>query len=845
MRSTSRGYSPLVLNNRRRAVYTDRAVIHSVPIGAVFLSYASQDAEAAGRLCEALRAAGIEVWLDQDALRGGDAWDAQIKKQIHECALFLPLISVHTNERIEGYFRREWNLATHRLLDMAHDAAFLMPVVIDGTHEADARVPEEFLRAHWTRLPGGEVPPAFAQRVRQLLGMDSAALHTAQSAVTAKIEPGARRVDSKRPWRVGLTLIALLLVLGGGIFWRYHGASETLSTTPTTVAASASPTTTGDSRPSIAVLPFENRSDEHKDAFFVDGIHDDILTQLSKVSALKVISRTSVEQFRDTKLPMKTIAAQLGVKSILEGGVQRAGDRVRINVQLIDASTDAHLWAETYDRELTAATIFAIQSEVAAAIAGALKTALTPAEKTRASVVPTQNLQAWEAYQLGQQRVARRTGGGLIEAEKFFRKAIERDPNFALAYAGLADSLSLQIEYNDAPFVATLERAQAAADTALKLDPGLSEAWASSALITDWRDQHDQAEQMYLRAIALNPNNAMAFKWLGQLLLITWRTDEGKRNLERAASLDPLSAVTQENLGQALVLQGRFSEAASQYRRAIEIDPSMPGPYASLAYQMAYALNRFADAVPLMQKAVELDPGGPGQLVSLADLYLDLGDESRSFSTIEQAARRLPDDWSIQAWLAVIDLFRRDHAGTVRHAERSLALYPRNPVALVILRDAHLQNGRYEDALARYKKAYPELFVQGAPRLHRLNYGVAVDLAVVLQKRGDTARGRVLLDSAAQAIGKLPRLGNQGYGLRDVQIHALRGDKAKALTALREAEKAGWRSSWRYARDFDPALASIRSEPEFKAVFTDIERDMARQRAELAGRHKGAPPQIH
>src|SRR5262245_3421425 len=124
--------------------------------GAVFLSYASQDAEAAARICHALRAAGIEVWFDKSELRGGDAWDLQIKKQIHDCALFVPIISAHTNARKEGYFRREWNLATRRLLDMANDAAFLVPVVVDHTREGNARVPEEFLRAQWTRLLGGE-----------------------------------------------------------------------------------------------------------------------------------------------------------------------------------------------------------------------------------------------------------------------------------------------------------------------------------------------------------------------------------------------------------------------------------------------------------------------------------------------------------------------------------------------------------------------------------------------------------------------------------------------------------------------------------------------------------------
>src|SRR5688572_382989 len=145
------------------------------PTGAVFLSYASQDAEAAARICEALRAAGVEVWLDKNELRGGDAWDAQIKKRIQACALFIPLISAHTNARNEGYFRREWKQATRRLQDMADDVAFLVPVVIDETREAEARVPEEFLRAQWTWLAGGETPPAFAQRVHHLLGGDGAA----------------------------------------------------------------------------------------------------------------------------------------------------------------------------------------------------------------------------------------------------------------------------------------------------------------------------------------------------------------------------------------------------------------------------------------------------------------------------------------------------------------------------------------------------------------------------------------------------------------------------------------------------------------------------------------------
>ena len=650
---------------------------------------------------------------------------------------------------------------------------------------------------------------------------------------------GQRRITTSE-----FAIITLLLLLGGGAFWYYQRKSDASADSATT-ASTAQPDTsveTKDARPSVAVLPFKNRSRLEDDAFFVDGIHDDILTQLSKIEAMKVIARTSVERFRDTKLTTKEIGETLGVTKVLEGAVQRAGNRVRVTVQLIDATTEAHMWAESYDRELTAANIFAIQSEVAAAIADALKATLTPAEKTRAMSVPTQNLQAWEAYQLGKRRLTRRTTADLVDAEQFFRQAIGLDPKFALAYVGLADALSLQITYSGASSKVTHSHVEMAVAEALKLDANLAEAWASSGGVAQDRWQFDRAEAMFRRAIELNPNYATARHWYSMMLRDVGRADEAFAQIQRAVELDPLSAVITETLGEIQESHGRFHEAEVAYRRAITIDPSRPAPYLGLALLNAYGLDHVADAIPLVQKAAEIDPGAPYLASSLSALYFTLGDENKFAELAGQAAKRWPEDPVVQFQLARVKLRRLDAVGAARHAQRALDVYPRHDWALRTLRDTDMQLGRYDAAIVRYEKAYPELFVrEGRPRIDGANYAVAIDVALVAQKQGNSEQAAVLLDGAAHVIRTMPRLGFWGYGIADVQIQALRGQKATALTGLREAERAGWRRWWPYHRDFDPALASIRDEPEFKAVFADIERDMATQRARLAARPKDAP----
>src|SRR5215469_489500 len=284
----------------------------SEPSSAVFLSYASEDAEAAGCVAEALRTAGIEVWFDRDALRGGDAWDRQIRTQIHDCRLFVAVISAHTEARDEGYFRREWRLAVDRTLDMDESKAFLVPVVIDHTNERGAHVPEAFRHVQWTRLPSGETPASFVDHLLKLVGADrgfvgSAGAGAAAGAGLASGVRPARRRSAR--WAVLAVLGLLAAVAAGRVALRYHWIRG--FQTPVGVAEK-----------SIAVLPFADMSEQHDQRYFGDGLAEEILNKLGTIPGLKVIGRSSSFRFRDSSQDLRKIGATLGATYIVEGSVR-------------------------------------------------------------------------------------------------------------------------------------------------------------------------------------------------------------------------------------------------------------------------------------------------------------------------------------------------------------------------------------------------------------------------------------------------------------------------------------------------------------------------------------------
>jgi TolB-like protein len=539
---------------------------------AVFLSYAREDTAAAQRIAEALRSHGVEVWFDQNELRGGDAWDAKIRKQIRECALFMPVISAHTQARGEGYFRLEWKLAVERTHLMAEGMPFLSPVVIDATPDAGAVVPGEFMRVQWTRLTGGLPTSQFVEQAKRLLAEPSvaASAHKAEPR-GAPLSPAARARSGLPIW-ISIALGALVLGLGAYFLLRpatKEAPVATLQAATEPKTAPAAPASLPADK-SIAVLPFENMSEDKANAYFCDGVQEDILTDLANIAELRVVSRTSVGQYRGTTKPIREIARELGVAWILEGSVQRAGNKVRVTGQLINATTDEHKWAKAYDRDLS--DIFAIQSELAQTIAASLQAELSPQEKALVDRKPTASLAAYDLLLKARQiRLA-----GAVSSEKrnenqhLLEQAVQLDPNLVGAWADLSNSYSVHYLLSiHTPEM--LAKAHSALDIAKRLAPDDPTVMiAESTYYLNCFHDYTQARAC-LKAVAKR-----------------WPNQNNYGNLATVESHE-----------------GNWADALADYRRSAKLDPRTQT--IRLAEELCYA-RRYGEAAKVAQEALAMSP---------------------------------------------------------------------------------------------------------------------------------------------------------------------------------------------------------------------------------------------
>ena len=479
---------------------------------AIFLSYASQDVGAARRIADTLRAAGFDVWFDQSELRGGDAWDVLIRKRIKGCILFVPLISKNTELRGEGYFRLEWKLAVDRSLLMADDQAFIMPVAVDETTEARARVPDRFRERQWSRLSTDAALAAFVERVAQTISRSGAG--------------GGKRASPDQPNAVSAVK-------------------------------------------AIAVLPLANMSADPENEYFSDGMTEEIINALSKVPGVHVASRSSCFAFKGKKdVNVRQIGEKLGVSTVLEGSVRKVGNRIRIAAQLVDVESGYQLWSETYDRQME--DIFALQDDISRSIVGALKLQLIG--DTAAVVAPTNSLDAYTTYLKGRFHFNKFNETGLRKANDLFQHALLQDPGFARAYAGIADVWCDLADDWVAPDEA-YPRAKSAAERALQRDPDLADAMTSVGKVLSWYEWKFAEAVRYLeRAVALSPNNADAHWVLATALPPAGRLHESIDAVNRALQLDPLRVEFFAWAARLLLYARDYKGAIAQGMETFEID---------------------------------------------------------------------------------------------------------------------------------------------------------------------------------------------------------------------------------------------------------------------------------
>jgi len=419
---------------------------------------------------------------------------------------------------------------------------------------------------------------------------------------------------------------------------------------------------------SVAVLPFANLSRDPDNAYFAAGIQDEIITRLSKIADLKVISCSSTQRFKSSPDDVPAIAGQLGVANILEGSVQRTGDQVRVNVQLIKGVTDTHLWAETFDRHLT--DIFAVESEIAKTIAETLRAKLSGSEQNAIAAKPTENTEAYQLYLRGRFFWNKRTGQNLNKAADYFTQAIAADPNYALAYVGLADAYVLMPFYGAGAPQDCYPKAKAAAEKALELDNSLAEAHTSMAQVFCYHLELHPAVREFERAIELNPNYPTAHQWYGSSALTALgQFDKAIAEVKRAIELDPLSLVINTDLGNTLYRARRYDDAIAQMRKTLEMDPGFYYAHWNLGSALA-AKGALGPAIEEYQKARSLNDD-PSMLGLLGRALAVSGNRTEAMKILEQLNTISKERYVSAYSFALVHLGLGDKDEALRYLEKA------------------------------------------------------------------------------------------------------------------------------------------------------------------------------
>ncbi len=586
----------------------------------------------------------------------------------------------------------------------------------------------------------------------------------------------------------------------------------------------------------IAVLPFVSFSESREDELFADGLTEELLNVLSQIKYLRVIARTTSFAYKGVSKNIQEIGAELGVDTILEGSVRRndVENTIRVTAQLIDTHSGTHLWSNSFDREFR--DIFKIQDEIAAAVVRQLDLTLGEEETRRLQSRATTSPEAMVAYGMGRTALSRRTNVSLGDAERYFQQAMALDPDYADAYAELANAYSLQAALQSARRAELLAMAQVQVDKSMAIDPDNGAAWAAQGLILMMRGATDltqvqPAREALAKAIELNPSLPMANMWYGNLME---DPAEQQRYHTIAFELDPRSPVAGFNLANDLILAGRESEAMEIFSRIVEADPNYPGAYLLIA-QLNEFRGRLGEAIRHYEKVYQLQPTGQTAL-KLSTLWVDIGDFDRSEQWIERAANNLPPEMeNALTWRKISTAVARgDRSAAELLMTKLLEDTPDNPTTLMNAVRAAYYMEDYGSAVA----AFEQLIAMDLPTTDQFNSEVLetqAGMAFAYQKLGrkgeaDTlatdVEGRIL-----EAIETRARV-NPNLWFALAQLDAMRGENNLALIHLQRAVDEGWREHWRPM--VEPVMAGLVKEPAFDAMMQGLTTRMDLIREQIA-----------
>lgn len=624
-----------------------------------------------------------------------------------------------------------------------------------------------------------------------------------------------------------VTMFVLVLVGLMSLWQHWRDDDESIDVTNQSLAGEVTQPLPPIDDQSIAILPFTNIAQSADNEPFTVGLHDDLITYLSKISDLKVISRTSVLKYKDNLKSIRKVAEELGVAHVLEGGVQRAGQSIRFNVQLINAATDEPVWSETYNRELTASNIFQIQSEISESIVLALEAELTDAEVISLQKQQTTNIDAYNAYLAGRQRMLERSSESLREALSLFEKATELDPQYALAYVGQADVWSLLNEYAGVSREDMFANGEAQLELALSLDPSSAEAVTSKANYLREKNQFEAAMNLFERAITINPGYATAYHWYG--LLADSMGDENKSLMlyRKAAESDPLSPVIQSNIGFKLLEAGKKEQAMQQFDRIIEFDPDFSGGPSGKA--VVYAQQGRLDlAIVWQHKAVELDPGNWGRRLHLANYYIDIGLIEQAKEQVEIIASTAPDFQGLVFTQANIDMYQSDYQ---RAADRYAVQIQNDPENLALkgnwaFNQMLLKN--YNEAIAAILQLYPGKN-DALYEVTHYNFDLTINLIWMWKQVGEDGKANRVLTQLKQFLAEYPDHNNE---TKKAFIAMVEGEYMLAGEIFqKQFENGEFQGFWQ--GDHIPMFDPFNTIPEAVALNTAYKKILSDQQASL------------